>query len=82
MPITDKLDYADIVIDNSGPVQELEPQLHSLLKKLRKKTGWSWRLSWLCPPWGFFSAIGTLLFAYLRRRRRLAKSKRKTPATT
>ncbi|KAK7693928.1 hypothetical protein QCA50_003502 [Cerrena zonata] len=81
MPIVGKLDYADIVIENSGPVQELEPQLYSMLKKLRKKAGWSWRVSWLCPPWGFFSAIGTLFFAYLRRRRRLERSKTKASHT-
>ena len=81
MPITDKLDYADIVIDNSGPIQELEPQLHTMLEKLKKKAGWSWRVSWVCPPWGFLSAMGTLLFAYLKRNRRLKRSKKRASNT-
>ncbi|CAL1705496.1 unnamed protein product [Somion occarium] len=75
MPIAEKLEYADLVIDNSGSIQELEPQIDTLLQKLERKAGWSWRVSWLFPPWGLVSALGTLLFAHIRRSRRVKKKR-------
>lgn len=77
MPIADKLVYADFVVDNSGTRQELEVQVDSLLRKFDRDAGWSWRLSWLFPPWGLVSAIGTLLAGYFRLRRRLRRKQRR-----
>lgn len=70
LPISDKLQYADIVIENSGTVQELEREVDAFVKKLRKQTGGlRWLMSWLIPPLGLASAGTTLMW------RRIAKSK-------
>ncbi|KAI0077110.1 CoaE-domain-containing protein [Panus rudis PR-1116 ss-1] len=69
MPIAQKLDYADIVVDNSGSPQDLEGQIDGLIRRLDREAGWSWRLSWLIPPWGFFSAIFTLMWKRIFRRK-------------
>jgi len=76
IPIKDKLAYADIVLDNSGSPQDLESQVISLVQRLHKEAGWSWRLSWLIPPLGLFSALSTLLWRSVRRSREAAKKKR------
>ncbi len=67
LPIAEKLKYADIVIDNSGTKAELEVQVDGFARRLNLEAGWSWRLKWLIPPLGLFSAIGTLLWRRLRR---------------
>jgi len=66
LPIGEKVDYADIVIDNSGSLQELEGQIKSLITKLRRKAGWSWRISWLIPPWGLLSALSVIVWKAIR----------------
>jgi len=76
IPIADKLDCADIVLDNSGSPQDLEGQLDSLIRKLYKEAGWSWRLSWLFPPYGIFSALSTLLWRRIRRAKRNARKRK------
>lgn len=76
IPIADKLQHADIVLDNSGSPQDLDGQIDSLIRKLHKEAGWSWRLSWLFPPYGLFAAVSTLLWRALRRTRRTAKQRR------
>ena len=43
LSITEKIKYADVVIDNSGTQQELEREIGSIIKKLRDDAGWSWR---------------------------------------
>ncbi|KAF8971914.1 dephospho-CoA kinase-domain-containing protein [Flammula alnicola] len=68
LPISQKVPYADIVIDNSGTKQELETQVVSLIRRLEDRAGWSWRLSWLLPPLGLFSAFWTLLWKRVIRR--------------
>lgn len=78
IPIADKLQHADLVLDNSGSPQDLDGQIDSLIRKLYKEAGWSWRLSWLFPPYGLFSAVSTLLWRTLRRQRRTAKQRRAT----
>ena len=60
LPITNKLEYADYVIDNSGSPQGLEAQVNSLVERLEREAGWMWRLSWLIPPLGLFSAVWML----------------------
>ncbi|KAF4611906.1 hypothetical protein D9613_004403 [Agrocybe pediades] len=76
IPISEKVSYADIVIDNSGSRQELEKSIDDLVRKLQKKAGWFWRLSWLFPPIGLLSAIWTLAWKrLLRSRKRRAKDR-------
>ncbi|GAA6011032.1 hypothetical protein JCM10207_005471 [Rhodosporidiobolus poonsookiae] len=55
-PLTSKLNYADFVIDNSGPVGDLQAQVDRVISKLRHRAGWSWVLSWLVPPIGLLRA--------------------------
>ena len=62
LPITDKLEYADIVLDNSGTQAELEVQVDGFARRLYLDAGWLWRLKWLIPPFGLLSAILTLLW--------------------
>ncbi|KAI0373049.1 CoaE-domain-containing protein [Pilatotrama ljubarskyi] len=76
LPITEKVQYADIVIDNSGSLQDLERQVDQLVQRLLKDAGWSWRISWLFPPWGVASAIWTLSWRALRRSRKSGSRKR------
>lgn len=60
MPLGDKIYYADKVVDNSAGLAELEAQVTTLAITLRSQAGWSWRISWLFPPWGLVSAGLTL----------------------
>ena len=76
LPITEKVQYADVVIDNSGTPQELERQVDQFVQRLMKEAGWSWRLSWLIPPLGVVSAVWTLSWRAMRRSQR-AKSQRR-----
>ncbi|TFK22739.1 dephospho-CoA kinase [Coprinopsis marcescibilis] len=75
LPITEKVAYADIVIDNSGTRPELEQQVQSLVERFDKEAGWSWRLSWLFPPYGVASAAGLVLWRFLRRRKTKQKQR-------
>ncbi|PPQ89968.1 hypothetical protein CVT25_009608 [Psilocybe cyanescens] len=68
LPISEKVSYADIVIDNSGSKQELERHIDGLIQKLEKQAGWSWRLSWLIPPIGLLRALSILLWRRIARR--------------
>ena len=68
MPMSDKVVYADKVIDNSAGLAELERQVSDLATSLRAKAGWTWRLSWLFPPAGALFALYSLLARALFRR--------------
>ncbi|KAJ3514550.1 hypothetical protein NLJ89_g2312 [Agrocybe chaxingu] len=50
LPISQKVAYADFVIDNSGSKQELTAHVESLIRRLEARAGWTWRVSWLLPP--------------------------------
>ncbi|KAI1794716.1 CoaE-domain-containing protein [Ganoderma leucocontextum] len=76
LPITEKIKYADIVIDNSGTPQELEREIGAIVKRFRDDAGWSWRLSWLFPPLGVASAVWTLSWRALRRSQKQKSRKR------
>jgi len=76
MPIADKVAYADIVIDNSGSLQELEVHVNDLVSKLNKEVGWAWRLSWLVPPFAVISAASLLLWKWIKGRKRARRVKR------
>lgn len=56
-PLSSKLDYADFVIDNSGPLPDLQAQVDRVIAKLDGRAGWSWVLSWLIPPVGIARAL-------------------------
>lgn len=67
MPILSKIGYADLIVDNSGTREELSRRVDVLIESLERKAGWSWRLSWVLPPIGLFSAAWTLLYRTLVR---------------
>ncbi|KAJ3573378.1 hypothetical protein NP233_g2472 [Leucocoprinus birnbaumii] len=61
IPITKKIEYADIVIDNSGTKDELEAKVTAFIEKMNKGTGGlRWLMSWIVPPIGLISALWTL----------------------
>lgn len=70
LPLADKLDYADQVIDNSGSLQDLDSQITSLVARMRKEVGWTWRISWLIPPIGLLFGCFKLLWRKIKRSRR------------
>jgi dephospho-CoA kinase len=74
LAISDKVQYADRVIDNSGSLADLEAQVNSLVLALEKEAGWTWRLSWLLPPWGFLSAMRILVWRTLSRSTKLKRT--------
>jgi len=65
LPISDKVDCADIVVDNSGSKVELGDHVKGLIKRLEREAGWTWRLS-LLPPLGLLSATWTLFWRQRR----------------
>jgi len=69
MPLTDKLKFADYVVDNSGTRPELEKQLDVWVSKIRAKSdGWKKNVYWLVPPAGLWGAMITLLARTWKRR--------------
>jgi dephospho-CoA kinase len=75
-PLGSKLIYADYVIDNSGSLTDLQQSTDRVVKKLRAKTGWTWRLSWLFPPYGLLRGL-LLLFWRLFIKVRAENSRRR-----
>jgi len=69
MPISEKVIYADIVIDNSGTKSELANHVEGLVMRLEMEAGWTWRLSWLLPPLGLLAAALTLWRQRQRKRK-------------
>ena len=57
LPLSSKLPYADYVIDNSGPLPDLTIQVQRTLSKIQARVGWSWFISWLCPPFGLAKGV-------------------------
>ncbi|EIW73979.1 dephospho-CoA kinase [Coniophora puteana RWD-64-598 SS2] len=76
LPISDKVAYADIVIDNSGSLADLNTQLSSCLTKLERAAGWSWYISWLFPPYTFFSALSVVAWRAMWRSKRPSMRRR------
>ncbi|KAJ7745421.1 dephospho-CoA kinase-domain-containing protein [Mycena maculata] len=70
LAIADKVQYADRVIDNSGSLVDLEAHVDSLVQALDRQAGWTWRFSWLFPPWALLSAMWTLAWRHLSRSRK------------
>lgn len=77
MPLTDKLAYADHVLDNSGSEMDLEAQVDSLVNKWRKQSsGWTQKLYWLIPPLGLWAAAVTVGVRWLRFKRKSRNRRR------
>jgi dephospho-CoA kinase len=61
MPIEEKVAYADVVIDNSSSIHDLEREVNIFVKNLKRKTGgWWWLICWLVPPVGVLAALPVL----------------------
>ncbi|EMD38153.1 hypothetical protein CERSUDRAFT_113304 [Gelatoporia subvermispora B] len=80
LPIAEKVQYGDIVIDNSGTLQDLESQVSGLVTKLNKEAGWWWRVSWLLPPIALISAVWILGWRTVRRAQKSTSKKRRAKA--
>ncbi|KAI0043387.1 CoaE-domain-containing protein [Auriscalpium vulgare] len=76
LPIADKLAFADNVLDNSGGPQDLDSQVDAFVRRLQRDAGWSWRVSWLFPPWGLLAALWTLLWRQIKFRQRALRRRR------
>lgn len=50
MSTSEKITYADYVLDNSGSMEELRHHVDSLVSTLRSRAGWTWMLAWCVPP--------------------------------
>ncbi|SCV68199.1 BQ2448_320 [Microbotryum intermedium] len=57
LALSEKLLYADYVLDNSGPLSDLTPQVERVITKLNQRAGWSWRLNWVIPPLGLMRGL-------------------------
>ena len=68
IPITDKVAYADEVLDNSGSIEDLKEQVDALVQRLEAEVGWTWLLSWVSPPIGVLSAAWVLALRAFKRR--------------
>ncbi|KAJ7749305.1 CoaE-domain-containing protein [Mycena maculata] len=53
------------VIDNSDSLVDLKTHVNSLVQALDQQVGWTWRFSWLFPPWGLLSAMWMLTWRHL-----------------
>lgn len=69
MPIDEKAAYADDIINNSDAVAALEEKVSSFAKRMNLEAGWTWVLSWVCPPFALISGG----FCLARRRGRKAQ---------
>jgi len=67
LPITEKVEYADQVVENSGSLHDLEMQVDLFVQRLERECGWSWRACWLIPPLGLLSAVWVLFWRAIRR---------------
>ncbi|KAJ7031129.1 dephospho-CoA kinase-domain-containing protein [Mycena alexandri] len=74
LAIAEKVQYADRIVDNSGSVQDLEAHVNELVESLDRDVGWTWRLSWVFPPWGLLSGIWTLGWRMVSRPKTLKRA--------
>lgn len=79
LPISQKVPYADTVIDNSGTTADLETHVRSFVERLRNEQGrgiW-WRACWWIPPLGVWAAGWCLLLRAVWRERKERAEKRR-----
>ncbi|KAJ7190210.1 CoaE-domain-containing protein [Mycena pura] len=74
LPIAEKVQHADRVVDNSGSRKDLETHVDALVQSLDRDAGMTWRLSWLFPPWGLLSAILTLAWRAVSRSKKVKRA--------
>lgn len=68
-PIAKKVEYADLVIDNSGSRAELNTQVEAFIHKINNSISKPrWLLSWFIPPVGVALALWSILFSVSRRK--------------
>lgn len=67
LSITEKVQYADVVIDNSGSHKDLDSQIDTLVKKLDQEMGWMWLIGFIIPPLSILSALWVLAVRSFRR---------------
>ncbi|CAE6363470.1 unnamed protein product [Rhizoctonia solani] len=70
LPLASKLEYADVVIDNSGSTADTDRQIVSLVQRLEKETSWTWLISWIIPPVGLLLAGWCLAWRAVKRGRK------------
>lgn len=76
-PVTEKLSYADHIVENSGTLRELEAETQLLINKLNRESGGlTWLLCWLVPPIGMLFGLKTLALRWFRGGRRRPSKKR------
>ncbi|KIY47201.1 CoaE-domain-containing protein [Fistulina hepatica ATCC 64428] len=66
MSIEQKVAYADVLIDNSGSLEDVDDKVDALVTHLDRLSGWHWRLYWLVPPLGLIVAVATVARRILR----------------
>jgi len=77
LPITEKLPYADYIVENSGSLVELDAETQSLVNKLtRESGGLTWLIFWLIPPVGIFFGLTSLAWRRLKGGKRRDSKKR------
>ncbi|KAF8637737.1 hypothetical protein AX17_002612 [Amanita inopinata Kibby_2008] len=59
--IEDKVGYADVVLDNSGQVEDLKRRVEGYVAMMNRRTGtwWTW-LCWIIPPLGLLSGMAVV----------------------
>lgn len=69
MPIADKLQYADLTVDNSGTPEQLEERVMAMVADVQKRASpfW-WIINWVIPPVGISSAFWVIASRFIRRK--------------
>ena len=75
LPIAEKVHYADVVIDNSGTLKDLEVQVDAFVKKLDTERGWVWLVGYIIPLVSLFSAVWWLMSRRVRRWQKVDKKR-------
>ena len=75
LPIAEKVHYADVVIDNSGTLKDLEDQVNALMKKLDAERGWVWLVGYIIPLVSLFSAVWWLTLRRVRHWQKVDKKR-------
>lgn len=68
LPLSEKVKYADIIIDNTGSLDNLKLRVDEVLLGLERHAGsfW-WRLEWVLPPFAVLMALRVIAWRYLKR---------------
>jgi len=80
VPLIDKVQYANRVVENSGGPQELAFQVDAVVSALKRKAGWTWKLSWWFPPLAIVMAIWRIIernvrFGLFRRGKKVLRAR-------